>query len=269
MTPSRVAIALACIAATAGAAAADADDCPNPTQLTELGDVKSIAPVGKHGALQVIGTKARGYAWRRAEACFVAPVVGKPLAAARLGARAAYVLGTNCGYASCPGAMSLKDGERVLDVLGLDGCDSASLDRVKLFADHDSLKLSCWSSAGADSGREDLLVDVRGDELAVLAQIDAGVAWVQLPIEGDKRCTARPPGGVRVVATGAEPVIETTIRATPEQAAAAKIEWTAGGCDAIVATTRGKYDAKQKAFVAAGAPKISVVHGLCACTPRK
>jgi hypothetical protein len=228
--------------------------------------------------VHVIGKKARAYVQLFDEGtCHAVPVTGKPAGFARgnfgRGAKNAYVLHPpDCGPSYCPTAVSLKtEDDKLVDVVFLpDECQSAvDVDRIALFGTHDSLKLGCWGSAGADPHRTDYLLDAGDRPLAIVFENFAGVAWVQTP-EGDaptRMCAARPPGEILVTTTGASPVLTASRR--PEEAEydalkeKSKVEWHAGGCDATVIWLRYGYDAKQRKFVPSGPGRLAIVGKLC------
>jgi hypothetical protein len=143
---------------------------------------------------------------------------------------------------------------------------NAELDRFAAFPGRDSLKLGCWGSAGADPDRIDYIIDTENGRLVVVAEVAAGVGWVQPPDEKHpKPCQARVPGGITLVARGAKPTIDVTIPATEDEAKAAGVDFLSGGCDQTIATHREQYDPRTRVFVATGKPKVTIARKLCKC----
>jgi hypothetical protein len=244
--------------------------------LDELGTIEKANTIGKRRATDIVelsGKKARGYVVHAHETCFVVAVVGKPYAFAKGNfggtATTAYALRSSKSDGD-PGVsvVSLKSkDDALLDVLVLDeDCEDAmTLAKRAVFAGRDSLVLGCYSSGGADQGRSDMLLDAGDGSLRLLLNVNAGIAWVQGPSEDKpyEMCTARSPGGLRIVSAGAKPVVEAVEPAQFEEAEARKIEWTSGGCEAIVKTTRYEHDGAK--LVVKGKPKFSRVKKLCNC----
>jgi hypothetical protein len=245
--------------------------------LDELGAIEKADTIGKRPVAEIVqltGKKARGYVIRAHETCYVVAVVGKPVdfAKGNFGGAAttAFALRSSKSDGD-PGVsvVSLKSkDDALLDVLVLpEDCEDAmTLAKRSVFAGRDSLVLGCYTSGGADQGRGDMLLDAGDGSLRVLLNVNAGIAWVQGPKAGGKpyeMCTARSPGGLRIVTAGAKPVVEAVEPAQAEEAEAAKVEWTSGGCEAIVKTTRYEHDGKK--LVVKGKPRLSRVKKLCNC----
>lgn len=243
--------------------------------LAPLGTIEKADTIGKRPQsemVQLTGKTARGYVVFAHETCFVIPVGGKPAAFLKgnfgNGATNAYALRSGISDGD-PGVsvVSLKSkDDALLDVMLLpEDCeDGMTLSKLSLFTGRDSIKLGCFSSGGADRGRGDMLIDTADGNLSLVLNVNAGIAWVQIPWEeGKPHCTARQPGGVKVVTVGEKPVVEASEPAEFEEAEAAKIEWTSGGCDAIVKTKRHEWDGKK--FVAKGKPRFSRLKKICTC----
>lgn len=250
--------------------------------MAPIGAITRADAVGKRASaevVQVTGKKARGYVFFASDgSCAVIPVVGKPAAYAKGdfggGATVAYVLrAPSCNHMGCPTAITLKGAATTTDaaldalLLPLQCEQGADLGKLGVFPGHDSLRLACFSSGGADVSRDDLLIEAVDGKLTVVAEVAAGTAWVQIGDDGMPKanCTARPPGGIAVVARGARPTIDVTAVATAEEAAAAKVELETAGCEQTIATHRQVYDASAHHFVASGAAKVARARNLCAC----
>jgi len=239
--------------------------------LAPLGVVEKVETIAKRSenvVVQLVGKKARGYlVW--GETCNVVPVVGKPVAFVKGnfggGATAAYALFGGSAETGV-NVVSLKSGDKLLDVLVFpeDCTNGMSLSKRTVFAGRDSIEASCFASGGADVGRSDHILDAGDGTLGVLLSVFAGIAWVQIP-ETDKSpyCTARSPGGIKIVTTGDKPVLEGTTVATPEEAEAAKADRQAGGCEQTVITRR--FELAGKTFKATGKPRVWLARKLCSC----
>jgi hypothetical protein len=252
----------------------------NRNLMTELGKIERIEPLAGRRVTEqvhVFGKKARAYVRFQADGtCDAVPVVGKPSGFARgnfgRGARNAYALLANdCGPSYCPAAVSLKtEDDKLVDVVFLpDECRSLTADRIALFGTHDSLKVGCWGSAGADPHRTDYLLDAGDKPLAIVFENFAGVAWAQTTDESkpDQFCTARPPHEILVTTVGPSPVLLVSRRLTDDEreASQGKIEWHAGGCEATQIWFRHTYDAAKRKLTPTGAGRLAIIGKLCSC----
>ena len=279
-----VLLALAVLASTAEADTLDLKKtlakvkaCAAAENLDKLGAIEKIETIGKRSqnvVVHLIGKKARGYAVWGNDGCEVIPVVGKPVAFAKgnfgNGATHAFALrGAQSDGAISVSVVTLKAGDKLLDLLVLpEDCeDHMSLSRRAVFAGRDSLELACYTSGGADQGRGDSLLDAADGSLSILLSVNAGIGWVQGQDEQTgKMCTARIPGGMKIVATGDAPVIDASEPTTPEEAEAAKVERQSGGCDATVTIRRHVFDATKKKFVRAkDKPRFQTLRKICTC----
>jgi hypothetical protein len=253
------------------------DDGSDP--LAAVGAITRADPIGKRAtteAIQLVGKKSRAYVFFTANGCVVIPVVGKPAAYAKGelgGGKVAYVLRTpTCNNMGCPTAVTIKGGatteDRALDAMLLPrACpDGVDLDRFAVFAGRDSLKLGCWGSSGADPDRIDYVIDTESAQLRVVAEVEAGVGWMQPPDETHpKPCQAKIPGGIAVAARGDKAAIDVSRPATEDEAKAAGVEHLNGGCDQTIATQREAYDATARKFAPTGKPKVTIARKLCKC----
>jgi hypothetical protein len=252
--------------------------CTSEQARALVGTIEKAETIGKRPAskiVQVFGEKARGYVvWQGGGMCTLVPIVGKPAAFLKgnfgNGATTAFALdGRDCAP-TCLMVVSLKTkDDQLVDVLPLpDGCSgSVSMSRRSVFPGRDSIELGCWGSAGADPHRHDFLLDAGSGALAIALDVAAGVAWYQIDDEdraadGSPRCQARPPGGLRIRPGS----VDATQRAEPEQAEAAKVDYTSGGCDQTVATQR--YVVEAGKLVKKGKPRVSIARKLCKCKPK-
>jgi hypothetical protein len=253
--------------------------CDDANELAALGEVTSAESIGKRSAdrvVHLVGTKARGYVIFGEDQCEVMPVVGKPIAFARgnfgNNATTAYALsGPRCTDDSrCNAVISLKSkDDKLVDLVVLASpCENGmTLAKRPVFAGRDSLELGCSTSGGADVGRTDYLFDAGSGSLVEMLVVNAGIGWMQLRDDGEPpNCSLKIPGGIKVVTVGAKPEIDVTSPATPEEAAAATIEFQSGGCDAIVATRRFVLDSTKTKFVAKpGPPRVTTKKKFCRC----
>jgi hypothetical protein len=249
--------------------------------LEVIGPIKRVDPIGKRSvreALHITGQRARAYAFFASDRdqCTIVPVVGKPTGFAKgsfgHGAVLAYGLTKpKCHTAEdCPfTVVTVKTADdRLVDAidLELDCEDGLDVDRVSVFTGHDSLKVSCWYSHGADPGRIDHLIELVDGKLAIVARVDAGNAWSEWDSDTHRRCTGRPDGGFMVASSGATPALAVSSTATEAECAAAHVERRAGSCERTVAIYRQVWDIKTHRFVAVGPPRVALVTGLCKCT---
>lgn len=268
------------------AACAQGEQGGDPKLLEQIGKIEKLEPlVGRPLTEQVhvIGKKARAYVRFGAEGgCAAVPVVGKPAGFARgdfgRGAKNAYVVqSSRCDKWYCPTAISLKtEDDKLVDVAFLeDGCPSGvQADRLALFGTHDSLRVQCWASAGADPDRTDYLLDAGAQPLAVIHEHQAGVAWYQVGSEEQrvphKLCQARPPYELLVTEAGASPVLTASRKPTEAEYEPVKdkIEWRSGGCESTVIWFRLAYDAAKRRFAPTGKGRVALATKLCSC-PKK
>ena len=278
----RLAIALLLISSIAHADALDVKAivkklaaCSSEEARANIGAIQKAETIGKRPAsqiVQVIGAKARGYiVWQSEDMCTIVPVAGKPAGFVKgnFGGEAtvAYALDGRGCEPTCVMVVSLKSkDDKLLDVLPMNDGSSIKLTRTKraVFPGRDSIELGCWGAAGADPHRGDYLLDAGSGALAVLLDVNAGVAWYQIDDDnrakdGSPRCQARPPGGMKI-----QPgIVDATEKAEPEAAEAAKVEYHSGGCEATVSTQR--YVVDKDKLVKKGKPKISIAKKLCTC----